>query len=123
MSSYRRELLISGVVLIAIISLLAGLPFFLSGETSISGTNPEPELTDAVICESTMLVYPFINTQYGETGHKISVKMTFQSDKLDSLGFYYDTYYGDSEDVRTAFDTINASLNTSLSNAGLISGQ
>ena len=123
LGSHRREFLILGVALIISVSLIVGLPFYLSGHISVTGENPEPELTDGVTCESTELSYPFVNTSRGETGHIISVKMIFQSDELDSLGFYYDTYYSDDEDLRTAFDTINASLNTSLSNAGLISGQ
>ncbi len=123
MGSYKREFLILGVVLIVSISLIAGLPFYLKGQTSTGGTNPEPELTDAVTCESTMLSYTFFGSQDGETGHKISSKMIFQSDELNSLGFYYDAYYDNDEAAQTAFNFMNARVNMYISKAGYVSGQ
>lgn len=123
MSSHKKEFLILGVILIVAVSLIGGLPFYLKGQTFTGGTNPEPELTDAVTCESTTLSYPFFGAQSGEVGHKISSKMVFQSDELSSLGFYYDAYYDDAENARAASDLMNTRMNTYISRAGYVVGQ
>ena len=114
-----REFRLTIVILIAIVSVVMTLPFIIRGNTVTVGSNPNPESSDAVTCDSDVIEYPYLNTLEGELGHKLSVRMTFVKGKLDMLWLYYNIDYEDEEKATAAFNELQASYNILLASVGL----
>lgn len=120
---HRKEIYILGIVAIVAVAIMAGLPFFLSGQTVTTGANPEVTKSDAVICEGENISYAILPSRNGETGNAVNLRLVFQDESLKNLAMYYDAGYVNEDFAETAENELIAAYNTEVARLGIASAE
>ena len=102
-----------------VVAILAGLPIMMGVQKVTSGENPETERADALLCDSTSVVYPKIELTQGVLGHVLNVRTVYSDGALKTLGLYYDLELGSREQMKSAYESLVAGYNTTLAGTGM----
>lgn len=103
------------LVIVAVVLLLA---FFLRGQTTVSGENPDVKSTISLNCVSNDYKYDFF--PYDNSDNKnLKIDIIFENEKVSSASLVYMLYYQDVESITESDAENHASMNINFSKDGL----
>lgn len=103
------------LVIVAVVLLLA---FFLRGQTTVSGENPDVKSTISLNCVSDNYRYDFF--PYDNSDNKnLKIDIIFENEKVSSASLVYMLYYQDVESITESDAENHASMNINFSKDGL----
>lgn len=103
------------LVIVAVVLLLA---FFLRGQTTVSGENPDVKSTISLNCVSDDYKYDFF--PYDNSDNKnLKIDIIFENEKVSSASLVYMLYYQDVESITESDAENHASMNINFSKDGL----
>ena len=103
------------LVIVAVVLLLA---FFLRGQTTVSGENPDVKSTISLNCVSDDYKYDFF--PYDNSDNKnLKIDIIFENEKVSSASLVYMLYYQNAENITESDAENHASMNINFSKDGL----
>lgn len=103
------------LVIVAVVLLLA---FFLRGQTTVSGENPDVKSTISLNCVSNDYKYDFF--PYDNSDNKnLKIDIIFENEKVSSASLVYMLYYQNAENITESDAENHASMNINFSKDGL----
>lgn len=103
------------LVIVAVVLLLA---FFLRGQTTVSGENPDVKSTISLNCVSNDYKYDFF--PYDNSDNKnLKIDIIFENEKASSASLVYMLYYQNAENITESDAENHASMNINFSKDGL----
>lgn len=103
------------LVIVAVVLLLA---FFLRGQTTVSGENPDVKSTISLNCVSDDYRYDF--SPYDNSDNKnLKIDIIFENEKVSSASLVYMLYYQNAENITESDAENHASMNINFSKDGL----
>lgn len=103
------------LVIVAVVLLLA---FFLRGQTTVSGENPDVKSTISLNCVSDDYKYDFF--PYDNSDNKnLKIDIIFENEKVSSASLVYMLYYQNVESITESDAENHASMNINFSKDGL----
>lgn len=107
------------IILLLVIAIIIFLIwFFTRGNVTTTGSNPEIESVDSIVCDITDSKYPFF-TYDNSTKKATKVTTTFRNNKLDTVSLIHTLYYPNIEESGKSETLNHAALNINTQNAGL----
>ncbi len=112
------DLLVRGGVLLILTAVILLICFFLYGETEITNERPEIEKTEAITCNISDTIYPFVS--YDNAQSKTTrINVVFDDDKPSVISLVHTLYYNNEKSIIDSENLNHINLNKNFSKDNL----